>query len=135
MAKKQEEKKVVKKPKANFDMSLVKKIGEGNATGSNYYDEFTRYRSMLAVRVVEMDVSDFFKLSYAKRDLATQLVRDENTDISKLEPPVLDIINKKGKGSGRVVVAKSNGVKKVPVVIIADKEGQIDWWLDRKGLK
>ena len=124
-----------KKPKVKFDMSLVDKIGEGNATGVDYYDEFTRYRSMLAVRVIEMDVLAFFKLSYAKRDLATQEVREKDVDISKLEPPILDIIGKKGKGSGRVVVANSMGIKKVPVVIIADKEVQIDWWLDRKGLK
>lgn len=118
-----------------FDMSQVKKIGVGNATGNEYYDKYTRYRSALAVRVVKMDINKAMALQYTQNDLVNEEVKDPKADLSKLEPPIIDIISKQSDGGGRLIVAKANKLKKVPVVLLADREGQIDWYLERKGIK
>ena len=115
-----------------FDTTVAKKVGEVK-TGDKYFDKFTQFKSNVATRIVTMSIKDFKRLTY--NPVEPQEVHDKKLDISKLHPPVIDIYGKQSVGNGRVLVAESQGVKEVPVLIIATKEGAIDWWLERKGLK
>ena len=50
------------------------------------------------------------------------------TITTSLLPVVLGIL-------GLLILVPRPKLKKIPVVILADREGQIDWYLDKKGIK
>ena len=119
-----------------FDMSQTELV-KGQITGNDYYDTFIRHRSSLASKVVQMAPDKCIVLCYSKRVLSREGV-NEKLDLSECEPPIIDIVRKKSKGHEQAVVAMLRGIAKIPVVIVADKLGQIvneGGYLDRKGLK
>ena len=123
------------KKKELFDLSGVKKIAPDSTIGDRYYDVFTEFRNSLSKRVVVLTFDQFCEVASYVNPLKEQKVHDPKLDLSKMQPPIIDIVKNKTVGCGRAIVANAQGEKKIPVLILADKESQIDWFLDRKGLK
>lgn len=127
--------KAQKDKKDIFDLSLVDEVDIGCATKNKYYDKFTANKTRLVKRLVDMSCDDFLRLAYSQSGIDNEKVKNEKLDLSTLEVPIIDIVSKTSSGRGRVLVARSRGYKKIPVLILAGKDGALDWYLERKGIK
>jgi len=118
-----------------FNLSVASSLEQGKKTGERYFDNFIEHRSSLVSQIVYMDINDYFDHAYSKQDLKNQKVIDKDLILAELNPRIIDIINNRGVGCGRAVVAKEQGIKVIPVLILANKPGQIEWWIERTGVK
>ena len=124
---------MAKKTTQGFSTTLAKKVGPGNATGDKFYDKFTQFLPRVSSKIVNMKIKDFKRLCYSNK-MDGQEVKDKDLDLSKMNCPVIDIYHKQANGRGRVLVAEAQGLKEVPVLIIATKDVHIDRYLAEKGL-
>lgn len=112
--------------KIDLNILFTDKIGFKN--GQPDYTRIVQGKRNRFGKVVMMDCNEFLKIKgFEKEEVQNpQKLQDPNCRFAK---PLYDINNDKMVGKGRVLICRANGIKEVPVAIIANTEKEVDKWL------
>ena len=95
-----------------------------------YYTKVMKGVKAAKGRVVMMDAEKFIKRSYP---MPNEPEPNYNLDMTKLKPkfaiPYVDTVTQKGMGRDKAKLCLNAGIKKIPVLVVAMSEGDIDKWL------